>query len=123
MNPVCYNGGTHNRLIHEADQLISNVERGYSFNKYYPRKRPERRFVTVRRETLQIIWSRILGSGRSTYDGALDIRDIKEVRVGKSFKDFERWPDETKKVENTKCFTIFYGREFKLRAASFAGIQ
>ncbi|CAB3226150.1 unnamed protein product [Arctia plantaginis] len=120
MNPVCYNGG--NRLIYEADQLISTVERGLSFNKYYSRKRPERRFVTGRRETLQIIWCRILGSGRNVYDGALDIRDIKEVRVGKSSKDFERWPDETKKLDNSKCFTIFYGSEFKLRAASFAAL-
>lgn len=121
MNPVCYNGGPHNRLIQEADHLIACIERGSSIVKFYPRKRPERRFLTVRRETHQILWTRIGVSGRSAHDGALDIRDIKEVRVGKSSKDFERWPDETKKLENTKCFTIYYGTEFKLRSASFAG--
>ncbi|XP_075990580.1 small wing phospholipase C gamma 1 isoform X3 [Anticarsia gemmatalis] len=124
MNPVCYNGGGpgHNRLIHEADQLISQIERGSTIVKFYQRKRPERRCLTVRRETHQILWNRIGVSGRSAYDGALDIRDIKEVRGGKYSKDFERWPDESKKLETTKCFTIYYGCEFKLRGASFAGI-
>lgn len=120
MSAVCFNGG-HDRLIHEADQLIAYIERGSSVLKFYPRKRPERRSVSVRRETHQVIWSRTSSPLRQSYEGALDIRQIKEVRVGKSSKDFERWPDETKKLENTKCFTIYYGTEFKLRSASFAG--
>lgn len=121
MNPVCYNGGAHDRLIHEADQLISYIERGSTILKFYPRKRPERRSLSVRRETHQIIWSRIGVSQKNAYEGALDIRDIKEVRVGKASKHFERWPEEVKRLENTKCFTIYYGTEFKLRAASLAG--
>lgn len=121
MNPVCYNGGAHDRLIHEADQLISHIERGSMILKFYPRKRPERRSLSVRRETHQVIWSRTGIPQKNAYEGALDIRDIKEVRVGKSSKDFERWPEESKRLESSKCFTIYYGTEFKLRAASFAG--
>lgn len=109
------------RLIHEADQLISYIERGFSVLKFYPRKRPERRQLTVRRETHQIIWSRSSAPKRQDYEGSLDIRDIKEVRVGKSAKDFERWPEELKRLEASTCFTVFYGSEFKLRSASFAG--
>nr|UPI11531.1 phospholipase C gamma 1 [Mythimna separata] len=120
MNPVCYNGGAHDRLIHEADQLISQIERGSTILKFYPRKRPERRSLSVRRETHQIIWSRTGVSLKNAYEGALDIRDIKEVRVGKASKHFERWPEEMKRLDNTKCFTIYYGTEFKLRAASLA---
>ncbi|XP_022122315.2 1-phosphatidylinositol 4,5-bisphosphate phosphodiesterase gamma-1 isoform X2 [Pieris rapae] len=119
MNSVCYDG-VNDRLIHEADQLISYIERGSNVFKFFPRKRPERRTLLVRRETHQVIWVRSGSTQRHAYDGALDIRDIKEVRIGKSSKDFERWPEETKRLENSKCFTIYYGSEFKLRSASFS---
>lgn len=122
MNSVCYAGGSSDRLIHEADQLISYIERGSSVLKFFPRKRPERRTLSVRRETYQVIWFRHGTPQRHAFEGALDIRDIKEVRVGKSSKDFDRWPDETKRLESSKCFTIYYGTEFKLRSASFAGM-
>lgn len=122
MTTLCYNG-TNDRLIHEADQLISYIERGSTVLKFYPRKRPERKTVSVRRETHQVIWYRNGTSPRQSYEGSLEIRDIKEVRMGKSSKDFERWPEETKRLEQSKCFTIYYGTEFKLRSASFAGIN
>ncbi|XP_068621272.1 1-phosphatidylinositol 4,5-bisphosphate phosphodiesterase gamma-1 [Battus philenor] len=118
MNPVYFNG-SNNRLIHEADQLISYLERGSSVLKFYPRKRPERRTLSVRRETHQIILFRNGAPQRNTLEGSLDIRDIKEVRIGKSSKDFERWPEEIKRLESSKCFTIYYGTEFKLRSVSF----
>ncbi|VVC96133.1 unnamed protein product, partial [Leptidea sinapis] len=119
MNPVCYNGSS-GRLIHEADQLISYIERGTTVLKLFPRKRPERRILTVRRETHQVLWCRQGATQRHSYEGALDIKVIKEVRHGKSSKDFERWPEETKRLENSKCFTIYYGSDFKLRTVSFA---
>ncbi|XP_013179186.1 PREDICTED: 1-phosphatidylinositol 4,5-bisphosphate phosphodiesterase gamma-1 isoform X2 [Papilio xuthus] len=118
MSSVYYKGANE-RLIHEADQLISYLERGCSVLRFYPRKRPERRTLSVRRETHQIILFRNGTPQRHTLEGNWDIRDIKEVRFGKSSKDFERWPDEMKKLENSKCFTIYYGTEFKLRSASF----
>lgn len=122
MSVVCYNEG-NGQLIHEADQLISQIERGTSLLKFYPRKRPERRLLSVRRETHQIVWSRFVVNTlqRHAYEGSLDIRDIKEIRLGKSSKEFERWPEETKRLDSSKCFTIYYGSEFKLRSASFAG--
>lgn len=120
MSAVCYNGAS-NRLIHEADQLISYTERGSTVFKFYPRKRPERRTLLVRRETHQVIWLRTGAPQRQPYEGALDIRHVKEVRIGKTSKEFERWPEETKRLESSKCFTIYYGTEFKLRSVSFAG--
>lgn len=116
---VTLNGS--DRLIHEADQLISYIERGSSVLRFFPRKRPERKTLLVRRETHQVIWYRNGAPQRHAFEGALDIRDIKEVRMGKVSKEFERWPEEAKRIENTKCFTIYYGNEFKLRSCSFAG--
>ncbi|XP_050360747.1 1-phosphatidylinositol 4,5-bisphosphate phosphodiesterase gamma-1 isoform X1 [Nymphalis io] len=119
MNTPCFSGGS-DRLIHEADQLISYIERGSTVQKFYPRKRPERRMLSVRRETYQVIWFRQGTLTRNAFEGSIDIRDIKEVRIGKASKDFEKWPEETKRLENSKCFTIYYGTEFKLRLSSFA---
>lgn len=120
MSSFCYNG-VNDRLIHEADQLISQIERGSSVLKFYPKKKPERRTLYVRRETLQVIWYRNENNSRQAHEGIIEIRDIKEVRMFKSCKDFEKWPEDSKRVEQSRCFTIYYGTEFKLRSASFAG--
>lgn len=50
----------------------------------------------------------------------IDLAEIKEVRVGKNSRDFDKWPDDTK-LKETKCFVVFYGSEFKLRSLSIAG--
>ena len=52
----------------------------------------------------------------------VDLREVKEIRVGKNSKDFERWPDESKRMENMKCFVVFYGLEFRLKTLSIAGM-
>lgn len=49
------------------------------------------------------------------------MREVKEIRVGKCSKDFDRWPEEAKKIENLRCFIVFYGLEFKLKSLSIAG--
>lgn len=45
-----------------------------------------------------------------------------QVRVGRISKDFEKWSDESKCVDFTKCFVIYYGCEFKLRSLSVVGM-
>jgi phosphatidylinositol phospholipase C gamma-1 len=52
----------------------------------------------------------------------VDLREVKEIRVGKNSKDFEKWPDDSKRMENMKCFVIFYGLEFRLKTLSIAGM-
>jgi hypothetical protein len=52
---------------------------------------------------------------------SVDLREVKEIRVGKNSKDFERWPDDAKRMENMKCFVVFYGLEFRLKTLSIAG--
>lgn len=112
---------TSGGLIREMEQLIAQLERGTIITKFYHRKRPERKTLLLRRETYQIMWSRNLQPANNNYEGCLELREIKEIRIGKISKDFERWPEEAKKIESHKCFVIIYGSEFKLRTLSVAG--
>ena len=52
---------------------------------------------------------------------AVDIREIKEVREGYDFKDFERQRIELKKMDQFR-FTIYYTSEFKLKTLSVVGV-
>jgi len=51
----------------------------------------------------------------------VDLKDVKEVRYGRNSKEFDRWPDELKKFETSKCFAIFHGNNFKLKTLSVVG--
>lgn len=103
------------------EQIISQLERGTLVTKFSWRKKAERKTLAIRRETRQIIWTRPATVTKPTYDGAVDWAEIKEIRLGKFSKDFEKWPDDARKIENSKCFVVFFGSEFKLRVLSIAG--
>lgn len=51
----------------------------------------------------------------------VDIREIKEIRLGKNSRDFERYPEDARKLDFTMCFIILYGMDFRLRTLSVAG--
>lgn len=108
-------------LIHEMEQIISQLERGTLVTKFFPRKRPERKILMIRRETHEILWSRNHTAQRHFHEGCLQLRDVKEIRLGKNSKDFERWLEDSKKMDNPRCFVIIYGSDFKLRTLSVAG--
>lgn len=100
------------------------LERGTIITKYYPRRRPEQKTLMLRRETRQLIWSSVNNSNarfNTNYEGSLELREVKEVRLGKASKEFEKWHDESKTVDFTKCFVVYYGSEFKLRSLSVVG--
>lgn len=109
----------------EMEQTVCMLERGTIITKYYPRRRPEQKTLMLRRETRQLIWSPVnsstLARTNQNYEGALDLREIKEVRIGKTSKEFDKWNDESKCVDFTKCFVVYYGSEFKLRSLSVVG--
>lgn len=107
--------------IPEMEQIISQLERGTLVTKFSWRKKAESKMLRIRRETRQIIWTRNKVGPKPAFDGAVDLREIKEIRVGKNSKDFEKWPEDSKKIDHMKCFVIFYGSEFKLRVLSIAG--
>lgn len=49
------------------------------------------------------------------------MREVKEIRLGKFSKDFDKWSDESRKIDDVRCFVIYYGSEFKLKVFSVAG--
>ena len=51
----------------------------------------------------------------------VDIREIRELRLGKGSRDFERYPEEARKLDTAHCFIVLYGLEFRLRTLSLAG--
>lgn len=106
----------------ETELIISQLERGTLITKFFTRKRPEKKMLKILRETRQLAWYRTTAENRSLYEGELQLRSVKEIRPGKNSKDFERWPEEAKDIDNLRCFVIFYGSEFKLRALSIAGM-
>lgn len=45
-------------FINENEQIITKLERGTLVLKFYPKRRPERKTLAIRRETRQILWSK-----------------------------------------------------------------
>ncbi|CAH1179228.1 unnamed protein product [Phaedon cochleariae] len=108
--------------IPEMEQIISQLERGTLVTKFSWRKRPESKTLAIKRETRQLIWKRVVTTNNPTNDGSVDLGEVKEIRPGTGSKDFEKWPDESKKSEN-KSFIVFYGSEFKLKTLSIAALS
>jgi len=58
-------------FIPEVEQVISQLERGTVVTKFFLRKRPERRTLSIRRETRQIIWqTKSSQTGRNSCEGS-----------------------------------------------------
>lgn len=55
-------------FIPEMEQIISQLERGTVITRFYPRKRPERKTLMIRRETRQIVWAR--SANTRSFEGA-----------------------------------------------------
>ena len=51
----------------------------------------------------------------------MDLREVREIRPGKKSKDFDKWPDESRKFDVGICFVLLYGNEFRLKTLSVAG--
>lgn len=62
------NGAPVGSIISEMEQIISQLERGTVVTKFFPKKRPERKTLMIRRETRQILWART--SNVKTFEGA-----------------------------------------------------
>jgi len=44
-----------------------------------------------------------------------------EVRRVKKSKDFDKWSEDARRVDDKKCFVIYHGKGFKLRTLSVVG--
>lgn len=52
---------------------------------------------------------------------SVDLWEVKEIRGGKSSKDFDQWPEESQHKSSNQCFLILYGSQFNLKTLSIAG--
>ncbi|CAG5116488.1 unnamed protein product, partial [Candidula unifasciata] len=109
---VMVNGGPPTPDIVEVMRLL---EMGLVTTIFFYRKRPERRTLKVKLESRQLMW---IKREASRPEGIANLRDVKEFRCGKNSKDFEKWPDEAKKVDSRLSFTVYYGNDFKLKSLS-----
>ncbi|XP_074409869.1 1-phosphatidylinositol 4,5-bisphosphate phosphodiesterase gamma-1 isoform X3 [Zonotrichia albicollis] len=101
----------------EAAQLCRSLEVGTVMTLFYSKKsqRPERKTFQVKLETRQVTWSR----GSDKVEGAVDIREIKEIRPGRNSRDFDRYQeDPCFRPEHSHCFVVLYGTEFRLKTLS-----
>ncbi|KAG1709767.1 1-phosphatidylinositol 4,5-bisphosphate phosphodiesterase gamma-1 [Nymphon striatum] len=109
------NGVSH--LMDEMERCLRTLEIGASLTKFFPKRRMERKKFIVRLETRQILWQRPMAA-KDTHEGSVDLREVKEVRRGKLSKDFERWPEDSRKYESCQCLVVIYGNEFRLSTLS-----
>ncbi|XP_072904691.1 1-phosphatidylinositol 4,5-bisphosphate phosphodiesterase gamma-1-like isoform X1 [Hemitrygon akajei] len=109
------------RMEAEVSRITRNLEMGTVMTIYYQKKsqRPERKTFQVKLETRQITWCRTC----EKTEGEIDIREIKEIRPGKNSRDFERYPDEARKLDGNLCFVILYGMEFRLKTLSVSAFN
>uniref|UniRef100_A0A8C7TF32 1-phosphatidylinositol 4,5-bisphosphate phosphodiesterase gamma n=1 Tax=Oncorhynchus mykiss TaxID=8022 RepID=A0A8C7TF32_ONCMY len=99
----------------------ASLEIGTVMTVFYQKKsqRPERRTFQIRQDTRQIAWSR----NPDKIEGEIDIREIRELRLGKGSRDFERYPEEARKLDSAHCFIVLYGLEFRLKTLSVAAFS
>lgn len=109
--------------ISAMDRIICILERGTLINKFFSRKKPENKFLILRRETRQLLWSSVSQDSRSSHEGCMEMREIREIRPGKQSKEFDKWPDEARRVDVKCCFVVYYGSDFKLKSFSVAAIS
>uniref|UniRef100_A0A665WT45 1-phosphatidylinositol 4,5-bisphosphate phosphodiesterase gamma n=1 Tax=Echeneis naucrates TaxID=173247 RepID=A0A665WT45_ECHNA len=118
MAPVCLD------MLDGCDpgpRILHSLEIGTVMTIFYQKKsqRPERRTFQIRQDTRQIVWSR----SPDKIEGEIDIREIQELRLGKSSRDFERYPEEARKLDSALCFIVLYGLEFRLKTLSVAAFS
>lgn len=53
---------------------------------------------------------------------SVDIREIKEIRPGKNSRDFDRYQEDPYfRPDQSHCFVVLYGTEFRLKTLSLQG--
>jgi phosphatidylinositol phospholipase C gamma-1 len=107
----------------EIPQILHALDQGTVMIKFFrKRKVPERRVFCLKTDTFEIM-QYPMGRGKHTLcEESIDIREIKEVRDGIGSKDFERQPEELRKLDQFCCYVIYYGAEFKLKTLSVAAL-
>lgn len=56
-------------LLPEMENIICQLERGTVVTKFFQKKHPDRRILSVKRETRQVVWYKPM-TKRNVYEGA-----------------------------------------------------
>ncbi|TNN59903.1 1-phosphatidylinositol 4,5-bisphosphate phosphodiesterase gamma-1 [Liparis tanakae] len=102
-------------------RILHSLEMGTVMTVFYQKKsqRPERRTFQIKQDMRQIVWTR----NPDKVEGEVDIREIRELRLGKGSRDFERYPEDARKLDPAHCFIVLYGLEFRLKTLSVAAFS
>lgn len=60
---------TTSGLLSEMEHVMCQLERGTVVTKFFQRKQPDRRILSVKRETRQVVWHKPIPR-RNVYEGA-----------------------------------------------------
>ncbi|XP_067640356.1 1-phosphatidylinositol 4,5-bisphosphate phosphodiesterase gamma-1 [Eurosta solidaginis] len=107
----------------EMELTICMLERGTIITKLYSKHRPEQRRLMLVRETRQLLWSSVMTDTRTDYEGSLELREIREIRIGKCSKEFRNCTEDVKRFEPAKCFVLLHGSSFKLKTFSAVALS
>ncbi|XP_056460596.1 1-phosphatidylinositol 4,5-bisphosphate phosphodiesterase gamma-1-like [Gadus chalcogrammus] len=101
-------------------RVLHALEVGTVMTVFYQKsQRPERRTFQIRQDTRQMMWSR----NPDKVEGEIELREVRELRRGKGSRDFERYPEESRRLEASHCFIVLYGSEFRLKTLSVAAFS
>ncbi|XP_032784471.2 1-phosphatidylinositol 4,5-bisphosphate phosphodiesterase gamma-1 isoform X1 [Daphnia magna] len=126
MSKFCSSGfdGESEMTFQELENFICQLEIGTVVTKFFKKKQPDKRNLSIKRESRQVVWYKEM-SKRNNYEGIVDLREIKEIRTGKNSRDFERWSSlsDYARFEDDRCFVVLYGQEFRLKTLSVCAIS
>ncbi|OTF75191.1 hypothetical protein BLA29_004145 [Euroglyphus maynei] len=128
MHPILSKEDRKNK---ELEHIIQRLEQGTTLT-HFKRKYPkiERKYFRVRLDTRQLMWFALASNqnGPSSFiRGILDLREIKEIRLGLANNDDQSILDTTtndtdvvRKWERNQCFIVYYGTGFNLKTLTCA---
>ena len=108
----------------EMEQTIRRIESGSTLTKFFNKGKPERKTFFVRLETRQLFWTTGSTDRKTGIEGSIDLREVKEVRIGPISKLMDKMVEEEfiRKWERNQCLTILYGQSFRLKTLSCHGM-
>jgi hypothetical protein len=107
----------------EMAGIIRRLQSGSVLTKFYNKGKPERKTFFVSLETRQLVWTTGSVDMKSGMDGLVDLREVKEVRIGPISKIMDKMLEEDvfRKWDKQQCLSLLYGQQFRLKTLSCIG--
>ena len=109
----------------EMEQIIRRLESGSVLTKFFNKGKPERKTFFVRLETRQLFWTTGSNDRKTGIEGSIDLREVKEVRIGPISKLMDKMLEEDffRKWERQQCLSLLYGQSFRLKTLCCVGMS